>query len=61
MFDQPYRPGAAFYQDFKDAVVYGRQTGADYLAMQRVVAAQRDGARRQHYEDLAKHWLALPS
>lgn len=60
IFEQPYRPGAAFYHDFKEAVVQGRQTGADHLAMQRVVAAQRDNARRQHYDTLSQHWLAMP-
>jgi hypothetical protein len=28
--------------------------------MQRVVAAQPDGPRMEHYSDLARHWLALP-
>lgn len=61
IFDQPYRPGAAFYHDFKEAVVEGRECGADHLAMQRVVAAQRDPARYKHYDALAQHWLAMPS
>jgi hypothetical protein len=59
MFDQPYRPGAALYHDFKEAVVRGRECGADQLAMQRVVASQRDQARHRHYDALAQHWLAM--
>lgn len=57
---QPYRPGAAFYHDFKEAAIEGRRRGADHLAMQRVVNAQRDPARRRHYDALAEHWLAMP-
>lgn len=61
IFDQPYRPGASFYHDFKAAVVSGRQRGSDHLAMQRAVAAQHDPTRRRHYDDLAQHWLAMSS
>lgn len=59
IYGQEYRPGPAFYQDFKGAVVHGRETGADHLAMQRVISAQHDPARRKHYSALAEHWLAL--
>src|SRR5579871_5278463 len=58
-YDHDYRPGPAFYQDFVDAIKRGRRTGADELAMQRVIAAQADGPRRDHYTELAGHWLAL--
>ena len=59
IYDQPYRMGPAFYQDFIDAVIQGRASGADHLAIQRIVSAQRDPARQRHYADLAQHWLAL--
>jgi hypothetical protein len=48
-------------RDFKGAVVAGRGRGSDHLTMQRVVAAQRDPARRRHYGALAEHWLAMSS
>lgn len=54
-----FRPGPAFYQDMIDAMKRGRSSGADELAMQRVIAAQSDGPRRDHYTQLADHWLAL--
>lgn len=59
IYDQPYRMGPAYYHDFTDAVRHGRASGADHLAMQRIVSAQRDAARQRHYADLAQHWLAL--
>lgn len=58
-YDQDYRPGPSYYQDFLDAVRRGRKSGADELAMQRVIVAQSEGARRDHYKELAEHWLAM--
>jgi hypothetical protein len=59
LYAKPYRPGPSYYQAFKDGVRRGRSSGSDHLAMQRVVAAQRNQAQRQHYATLAEHWLAL--
>src|SRR5258708_29022367 len=58
-YNHDYRPGPAFYQDFVDAMKRGRCTGADELAMQRVIAAQSDGPRRDHYKQLAHHCLPV--
>lgn len=60
IYGQPYHPGPAFYHDFVAAVRRGRVTGADELILQRVIAAQPDGPQKEHYGDLARHWLALP-
>jgi hypothetical protein len=60
IYGQKYQPGPAFYGDFVDAVRRGRVTGADELVLQRVIAAQPDGPRKEHYSALARHWLALP-
>jgi hypothetical protein len=59
IYGQNYQPGPAFYGDFVEAVRRGRVTGADELALRRVIAAQPDGPRKDHYGDLARHWLAL--
>lgn len=59
IYGQTYQPGPAFYGDFIEAVRQGRITGADELVLQRVIAAQSDGPRKNHYCDLARHWLAL--
>lgn len=59
LYGQDYHPGPSFYRDFVDAVVEGRRTGADELVLKRVVKAQRDDTRREHYVTLARHWLAL--
>jgi hypothetical protein len=58
-YDTEYRRGPGFYDDFKGAVIRGRQTGADHLAMQHVVSAQHDVNKHKHYTTLAEHWLAL--
>ena len=58
-YEQEYHPGPSFYQDFVEAVVKGRQTGADHLVLQNVVHAQRNDARHDHYATLAEHWLAM--
>lgn len=60
IYAQTYQPGPAFYGDFVEAVRRGRVTGADELVLQRVIAAQPDGPRKEHYADLARHWLAVP-
>lgn len=60
IYGQNYQPGPAFYGDFVEAVRRGRVTGADELVLQRVIAAQPDGPRKEHYGHLARHWLALP-
>lgn len=59
-YAEPYRPGAAFYKDFIDALVAGRRDGIDGAALQACVDAQRVDARRSHYSQLREHWLALP-
>jgi hypothetical protein len=59
IYGQSYQLGPAFYHDFVDAVRRGRVTGADELVMQHVIGAQIDGPRKDHYNDLARHWLAL--
>lgn len=59
IYQQNYVPGPAFYRDFVEAVRRGRVTGADELMLQHLVAAQPDGPRKQHYDDLARHWLAV--
>lgn len=53
------RPAPAFYQDMIDAMKRGRSSGADEPAIQRVIAGQFDGPRRDHYTQLADHWLAM--
>jgi hypothetical protein len=58
-YEQDYHRGPAFYHDFVDAVVKGRQTGSDCLTLQNVIQAQRNEARHDHYAILAEHWLAL--
>lgn len=58
-YEQNYQPGPAFYKDFVEAVVKGRATGADHLVLQRVIQAQRNEVRRDHYTALAEHWLAI--
>jgi hypothetical protein len=60
IYDQNYQPGPAFYRDFVEAVRRSRASGADELVLQRVIAALPDGPRKEHYGDLARHWLALP-
>jgi hypothetical protein len=60
MYEQSYVPGPAFYRDFVEAVRRARVSGADELILQRLVASQPDGPRKQHYESLARHWLAMP-
>ena len=60
IYGQSYQPGPAFYGDFVEAVRRARVTGADELVLRGLVAAQRDGPRKDHYGDLARHWLALP-
>lgn len=59
IYGQEYRQGPGFYHDFKRAVVRGRETGADHLAMQHVVSAQHDPVKHKHYAALAEHWLTL--
>jgi len=59
IYGQTYVPGPAFYKDFVEAVRRGRVESADELRMRRVVSAQSEGPRRQHYADLARHWLAM--
>lgn len=59
IYEQAYHPGPAFYGEFVDAVIKGRSTGADHLVLRRVVQAQRNEARHEHYGALAKHWLAM--
>jgi hypothetical protein len=58
-YEQEYHPGPSFYQDFVEAVVKGRQTGADHLVLQSVVQAQHNETRHAHYALLAEHWLAM--
>lgn len=55
----PYRPGAAFYKDFQDALIEGRRAGSDELTLQRCVSDQRVDARRSHYATLRRHWLSM--
>lgn len=59
IYGQSYQPGPAFYGDFVDALRRARVTGADELVMQRVIAAQPEGPRKEHYRQLAHHWLAV--
>lgn len=56
----PYKPGAAFYQDFTDALVAGRRSGTDELSLQRCVRAQRDEIRQAHFDQLRRYWLDMP-
>jgi len=59
IYSKDYQRGPWFYHAFVDGVVKGRTSGADHLVMQATVNSQRDDPKRQHYEVLAKHWLAL--
>lgn len=56
-YGQQFVPGGDFYADIIHAIQIGRSSGADALAVQRAIAKQRDPARREHYQDLAKAWL----
>jgi len=47
-YSGPYRPGAAFYKDFCDALIEGRKSNTDELTLQRCVSAQRVGPRHWH-------------
>jgi uncharacterized alpha-E superfamily protein len=60
-YAEPYRPGAAFYKDFIDALLADRRNGADAAALQDCIEAQRVDARRSHYVLLKEHWLAMPT
>ncbi|MBA3618043.1 MAG: hypothetical protein H0W56_00300 [Acidothermales bacterium] len=60
-YETPYKPGAAFYQDFTDALIAGRRAETDELSLQRCVRNQSVPARKSHYDDLRRHWLAMPT
>jgi hypothetical protein len=59
IYEQDYQRGPMFYREFVEAVLRGRTAGADHLVLKRAVQAQRNDVRREHYENLAEHWLAL--
>jgi hypothetical protein len=59
-YAESYRPGAAFYKEFIDAVVAGRRNGTDAASLQDCIESQRVDARRAHYSLLREHWLAMP-
>lgn len=58
LYGNSYR-ASSFYGDFVGALVAGRRSGADELALQRCVV-DADERRRSHYATLRRHWLAMP-